>query len=155
MQATRKQAQDALVLAQSHQQKAYNKGRTNVQFQPGDKVLINPHTLKLLKDIKGLGRKLLMRYDGPFEVMEQVSSVAYRLRLPQGYKMHPVINIAHIEPYTSSPPELGERPSHHLNRENFEEAPEYEVEKIIDEKLVKQGLKRIRKFRIRWKGYGS
>ncbi|KDN35614.1 hypothetical protein RSAG8_11443, partial [Rhizoctonia solani AG-8 WAC10335] len=87
--------------------------------------------------------------------MEQVSLVAYRLWLPQGYKMHPVINITHLEPYESSPSELGECPSHHLNRENFEEAPEYEVEKIIDEKMVKQGLKHIWKFKTQWKGYGS
>ncbi|CCO34027.1 hypothetical protein BN14_08119 [Rhizoctonia solani AG-1 IB] len=68
--------------------------------------------------------------------------------------MHSVINIAHLEPYESSPTEFGERPTRHLNRESFEEAPEYEVEKIVDEELAKQGLKRVRKYKIRWKGYG-
>ncbi|CCO38249.1 hypothetical protein BN14_12417 [Rhizoctonia solani AG-1 IB] len=68
--------------------------------------------------------------------------------------MHSVINIAHLEPYESSPTEFGERPTRHLNRESFEEAPEYEVEKIVDEKLAKQGLKRVRKYKIQWKGYG-
>ena len=49
--------------------------------------------------------------------------------------MHPVINIAHIEPYEPSPPEFGERPTRHLNREDFEASPTYEFEKIVNEKL--------------------
>ncbi|KAB5587579.1 Integrase core domain containing protein [Ceratobasidium theobromae] len=154
MKAIRKQAQDALVIAQSYQQKAYNKGRTYIQFQPGDLVVINPHSLELLKDIGGKGRKLQMKYDGPFEVMDQISPVSYRLRFPDSYKLHPVINVAHLEPYESSPKELGERPIKHLNRHDFKNEQVFEVEKIVEEKLQKKGLRRIKYYRVRWKDYG-
>ncbi|KZT25536.1 hypothetical protein NEOLEDRAFT_1064854 [Neolentinus lepideus HHB14362 ss-1] len=48
-----------------------------------------------------------MKYNGPFEIIEKLSPVTYRLRLPASYKMHPVINIMHIEKYEKSPPEFG------------------------------------------------
>jgi hypothetical protein len=94
MEAMRSKAKDALRLAQSYQERAYNSDKEYVTFEPGDKVLINPHSLELLKEKCGKGKKLNMKYEGPFEIMEQVSPVSYRLRLPASYRIHPVINIA-------------------------------------------------------------
>lgn len=66
----REQARDALVLAQQRQVKAFNKNRRPVEeIIPGDLVLVNPHTLKLV-EVEGTGRKLVQRMIGPFEVME-------------------------------------------------------------------------------------
>ena len=75
--AERHRAQEALVLGQHFQKKAYNKGRLAVEFSEGDLVLLNPHSLSLLKSEKGCGRKLLMKYDGPFEVIKKLSPVSY------------------------------------------------------------------------------
>ena len=68
-------ARDAIVvLAQERQAKEYNKGRRPVDdIQPGDQVLINPHTLKLV-DAEGTGKTLIQQALGPFEVLEQVTS---------------------------------------------------------------------------------
>lgn len=74
-----------------------------------------------------------MRYEGPFEVMEKISPVAYRIRLPVSYKIHPIINIEHLEKYHESPQIFGQRPKKQLQREDFDELPEMEVEKIVDE----------------------
>jgi hypothetical protein len=68
-----------LQLAQSYQAHAYNSDKEYVAFEPGDKVLINPLSLELLKEKHGKGKKLNMKYKGPFEIMEQVSPVSYRL----------------------------------------------------------------------------
>jgi hypothetical protein len=77
MEAMCSKAKDALCLAQSYQEWAYNSGKEYITFEPGDKVLINPHSLKLLKEKRGKGKKLNMKYEGPFEIMEQVSPVSY------------------------------------------------------------------------------
>jgi hypothetical protein len=52
-----------------------------------------------------------MKYDGPFEIIRKLSPVTYQLRLPVSYGIHPILNIAHLETYYKSPPELGDRPS--------------------------------------------
>lgn len=168
--AEQHQAQEALHLGQLFQQKYYNQGRLSVQFEEGDKVFINPHTLRILRKEKGvedissaqesrmLGKKFLMRYDRPFEILSKISPVAYQIRLPMSYKMHPVINIEHLEPYSESPPEFGNRPRKRLNREDFEALPEVEVEKIVDEsyRYLKTKDKRRRRYpiyRVHFVGY--
>jgi hypothetical protein len=78
MEAMCSKAKDALRLAQSYQEHTYNSDKEYVTFEPGDKVLINPHPLELLKEKGGKGRKLNMKYEGPFEIMEQVTPSAKR-----------------------------------------------------------------------------
>ncbi|QRW02596.1 Retrovirus-related Pol polyprotein from transposon [Ceratobasidium sp. AG-Ba] len=152
MQAIRSQAQDALKLAQAHMEDQYNKHHSYLDLQEGDLVMLNPHSLNLLRSHKGKGRKLQMKYYGPFEVSEKLSDVTYRLRIPASYKIHPVVNIAHLEPYHRDK-DGDSRPKKHLNRADFEEVPEYEVEEIVDEKMVKKGQRKQRRYLTKFVGY--
>jgi hypothetical protein len=94
----RNSAREAICLAQEKQSKAYNMHHKLVTYKVGDKVLINPHKLNLL-EVKGEGRKLMQRHIGPFEVIEKVNDNTYKLRLPDSYPMHNVVNISHLRPY--------------------------------------------------------
>ena len=133
-QAMWSQAQDALVVGQAYQQRSYNRGRLAKEFEEGDLVLVNLHSLHLLREDKGLGKKFAAQYDGPFEVNRKVSPVAYQLKLPASYQMHPVVNIAHLEEYRSSPAEFGKRQQKKLGRDDFQALPEFEVESILGER---------------------
>ena len=96
-----------------------------------------------------------MRYDGPFEIMEKVSPVAYRLRMPASYRIHPVINIAHLESYEPDDNDAGDRTKRNLQRLDFEDLPEFEVEAILGEKMVRRNRKKAQKqYRVRFIGYG-
>ena len=57
--------------------------------------------------------------------------------MPGSYGIHPILNIAQLEKYQSSPAEFGEHPSKSLNWEDFNEMLEYEVEWIITEREKK------------------
>ncbi len=152
---TQTRAKEALYLSQAHQQRAYNKGRLTAEFEEGDLVVLNPHSLELLRNEKGRGKKLLMKYDGPFEVIRKLSPVTYQIRLPASYGMHPILNIAHLERYLKSPSSLGERPTRNLNRDSFDVHEEWEVECIVNERLRKSGKGRqVREFKTRFKGFG-
>ena len=152
--ADRSRAQESLLLAQVYQRRAYNEGRLQVEFNEGDLVVLNPHTLQLLKNEKGRGKKLLMKYDGPFEIIRKLSPVTYQIRLPTSYGINPIINIAHLEQYFRSPPELGDRPTKHLNRADFEDIPETEIDFIVNERWRKRGVRRIKEYKVRWKEHG-
>ena len=104
---------------------------------------------------KGRGKKLLMRYDGPFEIARKLSPITYQLRLPVSYGIHPIINIAHLQPYQTSPPEFGERPKRAMNRDDFDARPEVEIERILAERWRKRGKRRIQQFQVRWKGFDA
>ena len=153
--AERARARDALLLGQIFQKKAYNKGRLNWEFEEGDKVVINRKNLGLLREEKGRGDKLLTRYEGPFEIIEKISAVAYRLRMPASYGMHPVLNIEHLERYQESPKEFGDRPKIEPNRLSFDALPEYEVDRIVAERTRRgRNGRKIPIYRVRYTNYG-
>ena len=153
--AARSEARDAMLLSQAYQQRAYNKGRLIQEFNEGDLVVLNVDSLELMRMEKGRGRKLLMKYDGPFEIIRKISPVAYQLRLPASYGIHPILNIAHLERYEASPPELGDRPHKELNRADFNTMEEFEVERILKESTRKgRGGRRHAIFLTRFVGYG-
>ena len=113
--------------AQSQQAAAYNKSRRAKEFEEGDEVLVNPHSLELV-DVKGTGRKLVQRHIGPFCISKKINPVVYCLAIPWEYKMHPIINIQHLQHYHHS--KLDSRVSLPKLRELGKEE-EYEVEQLI------------------------
>jgi transposase InsO family protein len=154
--AERHRAQEALVLGQHFQRRSYNRGRLALEFAEGDLVLLNPHSLSLLRNEPGRGRKLLMKYDGPFEVIQKLSLVSYRLRMPESYGIHPILNIAHLEKYQPSPSEFGNRPTKNLNWADFNELPEYEVDCIIAERCKKgRNGRRVIQYLTCFKGFSA
>ena len=93
--ATHHLAQETLMLGQHFQRWSYNKGWLSLELEEGDLVLLNLHLLSLLKTETGHGRKLLMKYDGPFEIIQKLGTVSYWLWMPESYRIHPILNITH------------------------------------------------------------
>lgn len=153
MEERKKIARDQLALAQEKQARAYNKGRRmGDRIEVGDQVLINPHTLKLV-ETKGTGKKLVQRTISPFEVLEKINPVVYRIRLPDSYPMHPVFNIAHLKKYRKSPSRFGDRTTLPTTRKLLA-SQEYEVEAILGHRLLSRKSGNRRQFLVRWAGYG-
>lgn len=116
-----------------------------VEFEVADLVLINLKSLRILANEEGLGKKLNSRFDGPFEIIENISPVAYR--------MHNVVNIAHLELYANSPEEFGDRSIKKKQRIDSA-ADEWEIDMIVAEKVRKNGARQVPFYRVRYTGYG-
>ena len=76
-----------------------NAHRRELQFAVGDKVLVKLKSYRQSIVASSLCHKLAKRYYGPFSMLARVILVAYKLALPQGYKIHPVFPVSILKPY--------------------------------------------------------
>nr|GFD43330.1 putative reverse transcriptase domain-containing protein [Tanacetum cinerariifolium] len=91
-------------------QKSYaDKHRRSLEFQPGDHVFLKVSPARGVRRF-GIKGKLSPRFIGPFEILDRVGEVSYRLALPpqlshvqnifhvsllRGYKYHPLHDISY------------------------------------------------------------
>ena len=142
-QQAHEQAKAALTLAAERMKYYYDKGAQGIPFKVGDKVMLS------LKDYQKTEKALHPKYEGPFEIIQQISPVTFKLKMPAKYRsIHPVFHASKLAPYTEAliP---GQKPSPPQPVE-IKGNEEWEVEKIL------QHRKRGRKveFLVRWKGFG-
>ena len=92
-----------LRLAQDRQKSYVDKQRRNLEFQVGDQVFLK---LSLWRGVIrfGMKGKLSPRYIEPYQIIERVVPVAYRLKLPiELTQIHDVFSCIHVkELYTRS-----------------------------------------------------
>jgi hypothetical protein len=79
--------------AQSRQKSYYDKHKSQRAFEVGSKVLLK---VSPIRGVKRFGKKgkLSPRFVGPFEILERIGEVAYRLQLPE--RMAGVHNVFHV-----------------------------------------------------------
>jgi len=131
--------------AQNTLNKRISHSRTPRELRINQKVWLDGRNLK----VKLPSKKLAPRRYGPFDVIDKVSPVAYRIKLPETMKIHNVFHLDLLTPYhetqehganyTQPPPEL------------IDGEEEYEVEDIISDR--KHGRTRKLQYLIKWKGY--
>jgi hypothetical protein len=89
-----------LIAAQQRQKALANKIRVEKTLKVGDKVLLSTKYLNLKHSKKS--RKLLPKWIGPFEVVQVVGPIAYKLKMNPGWRVHPVFHVSLLEPYRES-----------------------------------------------------
>jgi hypothetical protein len=145
------QAQDSLRKARKRMLKYANQKRRLLEFSVGDKVLLKL-TPQIWKKILGTKhRGLVPRYDGPFEVIEKVGAVAYRLKLPERLKLHPTFHVSYLRPFYEDhedPKRSKSQRAPPTIHKQFDDG----IVKIMDHRRLGQHRKNRRtEFLIKWK----
>ncbi|RMJ21267.1 Integrase core domain-containing protein, partial [Aspergillus sp. HF37] len=153
---SRTDAEEAINFAMISMKKYYDRRHAPISFAEGDQVYITLHKGYSIPSSKTLGRKFSQQRVGPFEVVQRVGQLAYKLKLPPSWKIHDVLSVAQLEP-ANTPDPFGRQPSHPpaVTDERYpEDTDRFEVDQVIAERQRKVGRGKRKEYLVRWKGYG-
>ena len=126
-------------------QLSWVKHRDTPKYQEGDQVWLEGRHLRTNQPTA----KLAPRRHGPFPIVQVMSPVNYRLKLPPQWSIHDVFHTDLLTPYRETP----------AHGANYQRPPpdlvngveEFEVEKVLDS--CRHGRGRKLQYLIKWKGY--
>jgi hypothetical protein len=99
------------------------------------------------------------KYIGPYEIVEQVNELSFRLKLPDTMRVHDVFHVSLLEPHVANdidgrivppPPPVFFPDSNREDEDDQVGHVEYEVSKILDKRIRRKKVQ----YLVEWLGYG-
>nr|GEV41505.1 hypothetical protein [Tanacetum cinerariifolium] len=94
-----------LTHAQARMKKYADQKRRDLNFSVGDFILVKLQPYRQLSVKLHKNQKLRMCYFGPFQIIQKVGLVAYKLELPSTSRIHPVFHVSFLKPCVGDPSE--------------------------------------------------
>ena len=122
-----------------------------INFEEGDRVLLSTQNLRF----KNIPNKLRQKFVGPFKVEEKIGKSAYRLGLPEEWKIHDLFHVSLLKPWRRQVAEVLYSPSFEVEYAELEdvgyEDEDKEVDKILRYRKYSKGSTHTREYLVLFK----
>ncbi|KAI5409211.1 hypothetical protein KIW84_054854 [Lathyrus oleraceus] len=142
-----KQLKIQLVKAQERMKSQADKKRSDRSFMCGEWVFVKLRAHRQQFVVTKINAKLAAKYYGPYPIIERIGAVAYKLKLPEGSRVHPVFHVSLLKKAVGNYQEDTE-----LADLLEEQVEVYESEVILATRKVKQHGEEVKQLLIHWKG---
>ena len=155
----RSTARDAISFAQMNNKRHYDRRHQPMYLKVGEWALVRLHKGYEIPSTLGITKKLTDQYVGPFKVLEKIGKLAYRLDVPDHWRIHPVFTVAQLEPAPDPNMDPYDRPRPDQPDSVFVEGDtdtmkSYDVERLLNKRVIRKGRGYATEYLVRWKGYG-
>ncbi|KAI5448330.1 hypothetical protein KIW84_015671 [Lathyrus oleraceus] len=124
-----KEMHEQLLKAQDVMRSQANKHRRQMDYEVGDMVFLKIQPYKMKKLAKRVNQKLSPRYYGPYEILQKIGAMTYKLKLPEDTRVHPVFYVSLLKKAVT--PNMEPQPL----RLNFSMNEEWHLEPIPEKVL--------------------
>ena len=97
--------------AQHRMKKQADAKRRDYSFNVGDWVYLKLRPYRQQSIARRIHPKLAARYYGPFQILAKLGSVAYRLQLPEGSRVHPIFHVSLLKKAVGTNLQAGQLPA--------------------------------------------
>ena len=123
-----------------------------MEFEAGDKVFLKTSPMKEVTRFHQKGR-LSPRYIGPFEILERVGKVAYRLALPPAMSgLHDVFHVSMLRKYIADYDHMLKYPEEKTTPDLKHEVRSENILGGSEEQLRNRAIPLVK---VKWKGHSA
>ena len=106
------------------QKKYYDQKHWDIQFAVGDTVLLSTQNLRF----KGIPHKLQRKFCDPYKILEKIGAQAYHLKLPDTWRIHPVLHVSLLKQWR---PSTVQQVPGEVELDDTDQHQYFDVEKIL------------------------
>lgn len=140
-----KMLQSQLERVQQRMKHQADKGRSERVFAVGEKVYLKLQPYLQSSVHYRANNKLAFKFYGPFDILEKIGTVAYKLKLPPSSMIHPVIHVSQLKKWVPS--------DRVINATLPPDPPDLQLpEKIVARRARTLGSSSVKEGLVRWTG---
>jgi hypothetical protein len=138
--------QHQLQRAQQRMKAQADKHRVEREFQTGDMVYMKLQPYVQSSVAARSNKKLSFRFYGPYKILERVGAVAYKLELPPGSRIHPVLHVSQLKKHVSKETPVSED----LTSVGTDPLSVLQPERIVNTRVIRRGAHMIKQVLVQW-----